>query len=141
MHIQDNFNIIFEMNDKKEIISIRILVINVLLVIALAFLGCVVDGNSPNTKPNGNIGTPSADGSDTRWSQYHGDLSNRGFQLKPTRDAITPVWSTIVGQATVSSPVLGRDNANRETLYIGTIDGKLVAFQFDTQIVETSGLY
>ncbi|MGR9115332.1 MAG: hypothetical protein ACU85E_06165, partial [Gammaproteobacteria bacterium] len=65
---------------------------------------------------NGGFGTD-------RWSQFHGDPQNGGFMASRSVPALTPTWRLEVGPVAHSSPTIGTDG----TIYIGNLDGKLIA--------------
>jgi hypothetical protein len=62
-----------------------------------------------------------------QWNQFHGDLSNSGYQPIKSGFAVSPTWKSAAYQITTSSPVVGKDYERREIVYFGTIDGFLVA--------------
>ena len=63
------------------------------------------------------------------WRQFHGDLPNQGFQEINSGFALSSNWISDSYKVTSASPVIGRDFQGREVLYIGTIDGALVAIR------------
>ncbi len=73
------------------------------------------------------------------WKQFRADGQNQGNINANSLEFLDPKWSTPadVGQVSYSSPVIGDDGA----IYIGTVDGKLVAvngtgtikWRFDTR--------
>ena len=66
-------------------------------------------------------------GAPTKWAQFHGDLSNRGFQEVDSGFALSPAWISEPYKITSSSPILGKDIEGREILYVGTADAQLIA--------------
>jgi hypothetical protein len=66
-------------------------------------------------------------GAPTKWAQFHGDLSNRGFQEIDSGFALSPAWISEPYKITSSSPILGKDIEGREILYVGTVDAQLIA--------------
>jgi outer membrane protein assembly factor BamB len=70
-----------------------------------------------------------AGGKPTRWGQFHGDPSNRGFQLIDSGFALSSSWISNSYRITSSSPVIGNDFQEREVIYVGTTDAMLVAIR------------
>ncbi|MGD8521932.1 MAG: PQQ-binding-like beta-propeller repeat protein [Desulfobacterales bacterium] len=66
-------------------------------------------------------------GAPTKWAQFHGDLSNRGFQEIDSGFALSAAWISEPYQITSSSPILGKDIEGKEILYVGTADAQLIA--------------
>ena len=64
-----------------------------------------------------------------QWNQFHGDLSNSGYQPIKSGFAVAPTWKSAAYRITTSSPVVGKDYERREIVYFGTTDGFLVAIQ------------
>jgi outer membrane protein assembly factor BamB len=62
-----------------------------------------------------------------QWNQFHGNLSNTGYQPRLSGFAVAPAWESAAYQITSSSPVVGKDYERREIVYCGTTDGFLVA--------------
>ena len=62
-----------------------------------------------------------------RWGHFHGNLANQGIQRVDSGFALSSSWISKPYRITSSSPVIGTDYQDREVLYIGTIDGILVA--------------
>ena len=98
----------------------------ILILSALAFIGC-------------------AAGKPSRWSHFHGDSSNRGFQPIGSGFALSSSWISNPYRITSSSPVIGTDFQGREVLYVGTTNGKLIAIRSENgtekwqrQLSETS---
>ena len=65
----------------------------------------------------------------TRWGHFHGDPSNQGLQLIDSGFALSSSWISNPYRITSSSPVIGLDFQNREVLYIGTTNAKLIAIR------------
>ena len=64
------------------------------------------------------------------WSQFHADGQSQGFRGVGSNPAIRPIWSRDVGAVAHSSPVISEDG----TIYLGTVDGELVAVNPDGTI-------
>ena len=82
----------------------------ILIFFTLSFIGCA--GSKPS-----------------RWGHFHGDASNLGFQSIRSGFALSSSWRSNSYKITSSSPVIGIDFQNREVIYIGTIDAKLIAIR------------
>ncbi len=65
----------------------------------------------------------------SKWGHFHGDLPNQGFQTINSGFALSSSWISNSYKITSSSPVIGKDSQGREVVYIGTIDGMLVAIR------------
>ncbi len=63
----------------------------------------------------------------TQWGQFHGDSLSQGFQPIDSGFALSSAWISQTYKITSSSPVLGYNYEGKEILYIGTVDGNLVA--------------
>lgn len=63
------------------------------------------------------------------WRHFHGDLPNQGFQDINSGFALSSSWASNPYKITSSSPVIGKDIHGREIVYIGTVDGMLVALR------------
>jgi outer membrane protein assembly factor BamB len=63
----------------------------------------------------------------TGWRHFHGDLRGQGFLNVKSGYAVSPSWRSEPLKITGSSPVLGRDAAGAEVIYVGTTDATLVA--------------
>jgi outer membrane protein assembly factor BamB len=63
------------------------------------------------------------------WGQFHGDLSSRGFQSVESGFALSAAWISAPFKITSSSPVIGKDFEGKEIIYIGTVDGRLIALK------------
>ena len=68
-------------------------------------------------------------GQPTRWGHFHGDPSNQGLQLIDSGFALSSSWSSNPYRITSSSPVIGLDFQQREVLYVGTTNAKLIAIR------------
>lgn len=64
------------------------------------------------------------------WSQFHADGQSQGFRGVDSGPAIKPIWSMDVGSVAHSSPVISEDG----TIYLGTVDGELIAVNPDGTI-------
>jgi outer membrane protein assembly factor BamB len=65
----------------------------------------------------------------TRWGHFHGNLPSQGIQLVDSGFALSSSWISKPYRITSSSPVIGSDFQDREIIYVGTIDGILVALR------------
>jgi len=70
-----------------------------------------------------------AGGKPTQWGHFHGNLANQGIQRVDSGFALSSSWISKPYRITASSPVIGTDYQNREVLYVGTVDGMLVALR------------
>lgn len=70
-----------------------------------------------------------AGGKPSRWGQFHGDHSNRGFQLIDSGFALSSSWISNPYKITSSSLVIGKDYQEKEVIYAGTADASLVAIR------------
>jgi len=70
-----------------------------------------------------------AGGKPTRWGHFHGDPSSRGLQLIDSGFALSSSWISNPYRITSSSPVIGLDFQQREVIYIGTTNAKLIAIR------------
>jgi outer membrane protein assembly factor BamB len=68
-------------------------------------------------------------GKPTRWGHFHGDPSNQGLQLIDSGFALSSSWISNPYRITSSSPVIGLDFQQREVLYVGTTNAKLIAIR------------
>ena len=66
-------------------------------------------------------------GAPTKWAQFHGDLSNQGFQEIDSGFALSPAWISKPYKISSSSPILGKDIEGKEILYVGTADAQIIA--------------
>jgi outer membrane protein assembly factor BamB len=69
-----------------------------------------------------------------RWAQFHADGPSQGFTGVHSTYALQPKWTADVGRVTHSSPSIGEDG----TLYVGTVDGKLIAVDSDSGEIKWS---
>lgn len=63
----------------------------------------------------------------SRWRHFHGDLAGRGYQPVESGYALSAAWIAGPYHITSSSPVIGIALSGREVIYIGTVDGQLLA--------------
>jgi outer membrane protein assembly factor BamB len=70
-----------------------------------------------------------AGGKPSRWGQFHGDHSNRGFQMINSGFALSSSWISSSYKITSSSLVIGKDYQDKEVIYAGTTDAMLVAIR------------
>jgi len=63
------------------------------------------------------------------WGQFHRDLPSRGFQPVKSGFALSSAWVSAPYKITSSSPVIGTDFEGREVIYVGTVDGQLIALK------------
>jgi outer membrane protein assembly factor BamB len=68
-------------------------------------------------------------GKSLRWSHFHGDPANLGFQAINSGFALSSSWISNPYRITSSSPVIGQDYQGKEVLYIGTTHAKLIALR------------
>lgn len=61
------------------------------------------------------------------WRHFHGDLQGQGYQPVESGFALSSAWTAGPYKITSSSPVIGVDINGQEVVYIGTVDGELVA--------------
>lgn len=66
-------------------------------------------------------------GGTPKWRHFHGDLSGQGYQPVESGYALSAAWTAGPYKITSSSPVIGSVISGREVIYIGTVDGELVA--------------
>ena len=62
-----------------------------------------------------------------RWRNFHGGLEGRGYIPVESSFALSSAWIAGPYNITSSSPVIGTDINGKEVIYIGTVDGELVA--------------
>ena len=62
-----------------------------------------------------------------KWRHFHGNLPGQGYIPVESRFALSSAWITGPYKITSSSPVIGVDIDGRKVIYIGTVDGELVA--------------
>ena len=63
----------------------------------------------------------------SRWRHFHGDLASQGYQPVESGYALSAAWVAGPYNITSSSPVIGVALSGAEIIYIGTVDGQLVA--------------
>jgi outer membrane protein assembly factor BamB len=63
----------------------------------------------------------------SKWRHFHGDLPGQGYQPVESGYALSAAWIAGPYKITSSSPVIGVAISGREVIYIGTVDGELVA--------------
>jgi hypothetical protein len=63
----------------------------------------------------------------TGWRHFQGDLSGQGFLNVKSGYAVSPAWKSEPFPLAGSSPVVGRDAAGAELVFVGTADARLVA--------------
>jgi outer membrane protein assembly factor BamB len=63
----------------------------------------------------------------SKWRYFHGDLSGQGYQPVESGYALSAAWIAGPYKITSSSPVIGVALSGAEIIYIGTVDGQLVA--------------
>ena len=63
----------------------------------------------------------------SRWRHFHGDLAGRGYQPVESGYALSAAWVAGPYNITSSSAVIGVALSGAEIIYIGTVDGELVA--------------
>ena len=63
----------------------------------------------------------------SRWRHFHGDLAGQGYQPVESGYALSAAWIAGPYDITSSSPVIGVALSGAEIMYIGTVDGQLVA--------------
>jgi outer membrane protein assembly factor BamB len=62
-----------------------------------------------------------------RWRNFHGNLEGQGYIPVESGFALSSAWIAGPYKITSSSPVIGTDINGKEVIYIGTVDGELVA--------------
>jgi outer membrane protein assembly factor BamB len=62
-----------------------------------------------------------------KWRHFHGNLGGQGYIPVESGFALSSAWVTRPYKISSSSPVLGTDINGKEIIYIGTVDGELVA--------------
>jgi outer membrane protein assembly factor BamB len=68
-----------------------------------------------------------ASGGIPTWRQFHGDLAGQGFMPVESGFALSSAWVAGPYKLSSSSPVIGNDIDGKQIVYIGTVDGELVA--------------
>ncbi len=63
----------------------------------------------------------------SRWRYFHGDLAGQGYQPVESGYALSAAWIAGPYNITSSSPVIGVALSGAEIIYIGTVDGQLLA--------------
>jgi outer membrane protein assembly factor BamB len=66
-----------------------------------------------------------------RWRFFHGNLPGQGYIPVVSGFALSSAWVTQPYKITSASPVIGADINGRDIIYIGTLDGELVAINSD----------
>jgi len=62
-----------------------------------------------------------------RWRFFNGNLSGQGYIPVESGFVLSSAWVTQPYKITSVSPVIGADINGRDIIYIGTVDGELVA--------------
>lgn len=62
-----------------------------------------------------------------KWRFFHGNLSSQGYLPVESGFALSSAWITRPYKITSASPVIGTDIEGKDIIYIGTVDGELVA--------------
>ena len=62
-----------------------------------------------------------------QWRHFQGDLAGQGYLPVESGFALSSAWIAGPYKITSSSPVIGTDINGKEIVYIGTVDGELVA--------------
>jgi outer membrane protein assembly factor BamB len=70
-----------------------------------------------------------ASGKPIRWGHFHGNLESQGIQEVKSGFALSSSWISNPYRITSSSPVIGSDFQDREIIYVGTTDGRLLALR------------
>ena len=63
----------------------------------------------------------------SRWRYFHGDLAGQGYQPVESGYALSAAWIAGPYNITSSSPVIGVALSGEEIIYVGTVDGELLA--------------
>jgi outer membrane protein assembly factor BamB len=71
--------------------------------------------------------TGCAGGGIPKWSQFHGNLAGQGYMPVVSGFALSSAWVAGPYKLSSSSPVIGNDIDGKQIVYIGTVDGELVA--------------
>ena len=66
-----------------------------------------------------------------QWRHFQGDLAGQGYLPVESGFALSSAWIAGPYNITSSSPVIGTDINGKEIIYIGTVDGELVAIDSD----------
>ena len=62
-----------------------------------------------------------------KWRHFHGNLAGQGYIPVESGFALSSAWIAGPYKLTSSSPVIGNDIDGKQVVYIGTVDGELVA--------------
>jgi outer membrane protein assembly factor BamB len=62
-----------------------------------------------------------------KWRHFHGNLAGQGYIPVESGFALSSAWIAGPYKITSSSPVIGNDIDGKQIVYIGTVDGALVA--------------
>jgi outer membrane protein assembly factor BamB len=62
-----------------------------------------------------------------RWRHFHGNLEGQGYIPVESGFALSSAWVAGPYKITSSSPVIGTDIEGKKIIYVGTVDGELVA--------------
>ena len=62
-----------------------------------------------------------------KWRHFHGNLAGQGYIPVQSGFALSSAWVAGPYKLTSSSPVIGNDIDGKQVVYIGTVDGELVA--------------
>ncbi|MBW2437305.1 MAG: PQQ-binding-like beta-propeller repeat protein [Deltaproteobacteria bacterium] len=62
-----------------------------------------------------------------KWRHFHGNLAGQGYIPVESGFALSSAWIAGPYKLTSSSPVIGNDIDGKQIVYIGTVDGELVA--------------
>jgi outer membrane protein assembly factor BamB len=62
-----------------------------------------------------------------QWRHFQGNLAGQGYLAVESGFALSSAWVAGPYKITSSSPVIGTDISGKEIIYIGTVDGELVA--------------
>jgi outer membrane protein assembly factor BamB len=68
-----------------------------------------------------------ASGGIPTWRQFHGNLAGQGYIPVESGFALSSAWVAGPYKLSSSSPVIGNDIDGKQIVYIGTVDGELVA--------------
>ncbi len=70
-----------------------------------------------------------AGGKSSGWGNFHGDIASQGYQAIDSGFALFSNWVSKPYRISSGSPVIGMDFQNREVIYLGTADARLVAIR------------
>jgi len=62
-----------------------------------------------------------------KWRHFHGNLAGQGYMPVESGFALSSAWTAGPYKLASSSPVIGNDIDGKQIVYIGTVDGVLVA--------------